>query len=1447
MDFDPDEYLADNEQQAETPPESAPTSGEFDPDAYIKNFDPDKYLASAQQPEQQQQQQQPFDPDAYIKNFDPDKYLASQEKPEAEGHVAADTREAIHGILPAAGMGLVGGALAGAGQAYMGAPLGLPGMLAAGVGGALIGGYLGSKADAAVTKVLGVDDEAQRQANAEARPIETGLAGMLPMAGNPMMAGKTIGQQVAGRGLGAGVMGAFDVGQQLIENGKVDPARTATNMAFGAAFPNGNAATRYLHGVGEGAQVKANGPENHLKESVDTQPTQVSTGDVDPTIAAALKTDRPQAEAPLAEPAGNAPGQVIDAGFPEQPPQQQQAYDQIALQKLRDRGMEDRAAKFEAATENERKAMRPGINNALREDKRAYATNDRGKQVTNGGDIKAKVAQQNRAIAAVDRAYDLHAPPEDKVETLDELRTRLGEAVNTAQEAHGGTNPLNPKTGYAPVGDRAFNWLKHVQNGGAKKPAYWNDKTLAAFQAEEKLIRESDTKNPDLMDAGIAFAGKEGGGAAERELEKGAGTVESHETTALENAYNERHKTTMKELDDYFNGGLDHENLTPKARKILDDMPNDVRKSAFEANEPGADPAHESKVMDWLRETFDPKGEAEPKATDNAAKPTLSLPAAAKASVVKSAPIPPNVGAAAHQGAGGGGGQPPGGGPPAAGAGQPPPPNIAHVPPVQRGKFNEFLRDIKRKFAPQTLGPLGKEAAHDVRESRGVEQRAAEQTTDLLQKHEGTIKSMSPADREAMIDHIEGGSDFPNWQPTVEQRSFMDDFKQAMQTWEAKLRALPTASQMTFKADYLSHYYQNNPQAGTVNFGGYGRRGNAGSTQKRKFDTVQDAKRAGLVPLTDNPIEIGGRYINSIKDFVAHQNLVERGLSTGNVGYFKSPKVVGASGSPQPHVTGGPPPGWKPLAGVAEKNDRVAFAAPDYADVVNNFYDRGFLQNDPTGQKVGVYHVLRNSNNAWTQLELGLNGYHFFTMANEAFIHNIARGIGKTAAGDVAGGLGTIVKSPGAPLTLALEGRRFQKEYMDPNSTDPVAMIAAEANARPVGKGHAADYTFEQRGSFLKHFDVTNLQSEFKRAFNTVKSDVSGDFAKAFGANGTLSDKLSFPFKQASRALATTAAPLFDHYVPLLKAGAVHSQFKDWHAATERKHPTFDMVNNTADRRTAVDAMSKIVDTVDNRFGEMIQDNMFMDAKIKQSAMVAMRSFSWTVGTMKEIGGGAYALGKGLKGLAQGQNKFNMTHPEWDPRAAYPIALTMGVSVLSAIYQALLGSHDAPEGWRDLYAPRTGGTVPGVGQKGQVREHVLMPGYQKDVLGYLTHPMQEAYGKLGGLPTTAIEVAGNKDWRGDPITKPGASMMEAMGQRAAHVFSKLGPISIKNMTKGSEPDSKIGIFQKALGFHAPGSQIQDPERLDQVMNGPRSKDARLWKAKEKRERIQDARQNAGVN
>jgi hypothetical protein len=238
--------------------------------------------------------------------------------------------------------------------------------------------------------------------------------------------------------------------------------------------------------------------------------------------------------------------------------------------------------------------------------------------------------------------------------------------------------------------------------------------------------------------------------------------------------------------------------------------------------------------------------------------------------------------------------------------------------------------------------------------------------------------------------------------------------------------------------------------------------------------------------------------------------------------------------------------------------------------------------------------------------------------------------------------------------------------------------------------------------------------------------------------------------------------------------------------------------NPTASKAEQIQAAQKIWDSVDNRFGELVQDNIFWRQHLKQVSMLAMRSYSWNVGTIREIGGGLLDISKG----------------DLSQRAAYIAALPIVYGTISAIYQTLK-TGEKPKDIQDLIAARTGGTDPKTG----LPERIVMPGYMKDVFGWYNDPLQLATHKLGAFPQTAIAMATGRDWRGDPITPPAEDPNAPLEQTAPAwlqayfglIGEKLTPISLQ---KGAQPRVGTGLSwpeRRLLSLQPAGRQYIDPE------------------------------------
>jgi hypothetical protein len=631
-----------------------------------------------------------------------------------------------------------------------------------------------------------------------------------------------------------------------------------------------------------------------------------------------------------------------------------------------------------------------------------------------------------------------------------------------------------------------------------------------------------------------------------------------------------------------------------------------------------------------------------------------------------------------------------------------------------------------------------------------------------------------------------------------------DTMRDAFELRRTKLEKLyPT---LDFVEDYFPHFWQD-PQA-AKNFvqqwsGGAAKQGSGASLKKRSIPTIADGIAAGLKPLTTDPIEATMRYVQSMDRFIAAQEVLGAGRAAGDVRYFR-PKTIGASGHPDSFQ--GVPDGWVPIQGrgATDATGAKAYAPADWARVYNNFIDPGWHRSEAWGP---VLDTAQRASNAITALELGLSGYHAFTMANEGIINGVARGVSELAGGKIRG-VGSIAQAPLAPVLLAHRGKKLQDIYLGRSTGNAdwrrITDLLTQAGGRASGIKHSPDYSFSAMDNYWTAWRRGALKQDMAQSWQNIKDRPVVGPVKEAG-------------KLIGRTMSTVAYPLFQKYIPLIKNGA----FYDTMNSRLKMHP-----GATHEQQVAM--ARKIWDSIDNRFGEMVQDNIFWNKTMKQAATLGMRSYSWNLGTVREIGGGALSAIKDPR-------RLSMSRADYDPRVAYVVALPIVVATMNAVYQKLITGKN-PEDVTDLLAGRTGGEAPGFGGRGTVPERVMLPGYQKDVLGWYEDAVQEAQNKIARGPMMAWQLGvTGKDWRGDPIANMDAPLPERLSQYFAYVADSLTPISLKTALQERKEGSRIGPMGRLVGERPAPAYLQDPEGYERGMGALRR---RAWKGRERHERKQ---------
>ena len=687
----------------------------------------------------------------------------------------------------------------------------------------------------------------------------------------------------------------------------------------------------------------------------------------------------------------------------------------------------------------------------------------------------------------------------------------------------------------------------------------------------------------------------------------------------------------------------------------------------------------------------------------------------------------------------------------------------------------------KKIFTPEALGPKAEEAAGAIRQEQGQAARSTASSMAEVEKYHPIVNALPEAERMDFFKYMEGRSSGATIKP--ELKPIADTLRNGFMKRQNDLATLDRTAEMNFVTDYFPHMWKDPKKAQDFLSQFSGKEGSGRNIKARTVPTIEDGLKAGLELKTTNPLEAYQAYITNMDRFTATERVFDAAKNNGTVKYFKQ---------------GEQPDGWVPVKSRLGGNvvTGIAYAPEDWARIYNNFTSRGWAE---VGPEFGsAYQVARKASNAVTALELSLSGYHALTMGQEAMVNEVGRAIQQGARGSLFQAARSLAGAPFAPIKLAMKGGKAEKVYLGTTQGSKemkeVVDLLTEAGARFKGRSHAADLGSSAAGSFFDAWKKGSLKTELMSDWKDMKGNPVKGTAGAVARN-------------VGRAMDTVMQPLFQTYIPKLKNGAAYENMADWLKA-----------NPTASKEEQLRMARQIVDSIDNRFGEMIQDNIFWNQLLKQSAIVGMRSYSWNLGTIREIAGGVTDVLSG-KGLTQ--------------RAAYDIALPIVYGMTGAMYQ-YLKTGQGPKDMQDYMAPRTGGTDPKTGMP----ERITPPGYMKDVFGWASDPRQEAKNKVATAPKLLGEALfSGTDWRGDPIAPPGQkdaplpdnvpTWLKAYFQ---HVAESLGPISIKNAAQGAKRGSNLSGFERVLGLQPSGMSKTDPQGFERMMRGI---EERKWKAKQR--------------
>lgn len=401
------------------------------------------------------------------------------------------------------------------------------------------------------------------------------------------------------------------------------------------------------------------------------------------------------------------------------------------------------------------------------------------------------------------------------------------------------------------------------------------------------------------------------------------------------------------------------------------------------------------------------------------------------------------------------------------------------------------------------------------------------------------------------------------------------------------------------------------------------------------------------------------------------------------------------------------------------------YAESPVARVLNNFLSPGLRGNALFDAYMGVGNTLN-------QAQLGLSAFHAGFTSVDTATSKLALSIEQLRAGRFKASAKSAVQFPVAAFSTAFKGSRLKAEYLRPGSHPEYAHLA---HAMDLGGGRAF------------------MEGYYKN--NSIHAMIGAFRARAYG-------HATMYFIPALVEL--TAKPIMEGLVPLQKMG-VFADLASFELSRLPKDATPELIR----RR-----MRLVWDSVDNRLGQMVYDNLYWHHAAKDMLMATVRSVGWNTGTIRELGGGAFDLARG-----------KLTH-----RGAYLIALPMAVGFLGGVIHYLYNGK-GPETLKDYFYPRTG-RLDDDGNE----ERVQLPSYLKDITAVGHHPVQTSLHKLHPFISTVSDMLMNENFYGNQIRNPHDPLVRQFIQEAEYVGKEFLPFGVRNVLrdKGQSLTTKVANF-----------------------------------------------------
>jgi len=396
------------------------------------------------------------------------------------------------------------------------------------------------------------------------------------------------------------------------------------------------------------------------------------------------------------------------------------------------------------------------------------------------------------------------------------------------------------------------------------------------------------------------------------------------------------------------------------------------------------------------------------------------------------------------------------------------------------------------------------------------------------------------------------------------------------------------------------------------------------------------------------------------------------------------------------------------------------YAPEEIATPINRYVSSGL-------KGVPIYDIIRGFGNSLNQVQLGLSGFHLGTTSLNAVMSQFALGAKQAVRGEFVKAAKNILAAPAAPIRNLIQGGNVARDYLRPDQAKKYAATAQAIEQAGGRIGMGEEYIDNRIERMLQSFAN-------KKYFTGILQSIPA-------------------------AVEAQAIPVLKWTVPRMKIGAFHDLAADVMDRGQKNGWSPEKIRGE---------LQKSWDSIDNRFGQVVYDNLNWNKVAKDLAFIGVRSVGWNYGTWRELGGGVRDLAAQTGATLNGKG-FDVTD-----RMAYTFALPVTIAGLGALY---MYAHTGkwPQTAKDYFYPKNGKV-----EEDGTEVRSALPSYMKDVFSISEHPVDTALHKMNPAIGLMVEMLENKDYYGNEIRNTDDPAMAQLVQVLSHVGQSFLPITLRN-------------------------------------------------------------------